>query len=142
MEDPYDLDDAWHEVLKAFEKAARVKLSPDKLLSIQDVVDQLEASRRNNEAQKRYPRLKKALGRTLECIRNLSQLASQDQSGFLQPSNLVYAAIVTLINAGKAYSMIYERLEELFALVADALERIDVRSSTRLQELMAELTLL
>ena len=136
MDDDYDLDAAWEEVLKSFEKTARVKLKPDKLISPQDVIDQLSAAHERNEDDKRrHRRLKKALARTLECIKNFGMLAAQDQSQVLGPSNLVYAAIVMLIQAGTAYSMIFERLEELFKIVADILERFDVYRTMRVLDL-------
>lgn len=128
----YDLDEAWKEVLKAFETASRIKLHPEKLLSPQEVIDQLNAGQqRHDEAKQKHRRLRKLLNRTLETVKTFGTIAAMDQSQVLGPSNLVYAAIVILIQAGQAYAMIYERLEELFRAIVDILERFDVYQNMR-----------
>lgn len=132
MADPYDLDKAWEEVLNSFEKTARVKLQPDHLLTPQEVIDQLKTRREQDEdAKRKHQGLRNALHRTLECIKTLGTIASMDQSQVLGPSNLVYCAIVFLIQAGFAYLMMFERMEELFTEMADILERFDVYRNMR-----------
>jgi hypothetical protein len=130
MDDP-DLDEAWSEVLKSFEKTARIKLEPKRVLSPQEVLDQLKAYDKNEEAKKKHRRLRKALERTLQCVKNFSLFAAQDQTQLFGPSNLVFAAIAMLINAGTSYSMISERMEELFRVCADILERWAIYDSMR-----------
>lgn len=123
----YDLDEAWANALQGFEKTARVKLQPEKIITPGNVLEQLQAKReQDEEASRKHMKLKQALGRALTCIQKLGIIASQDQSGVLGPSNLVYCAIVVLIQAGDAFKMIYENLERLFDEISSILERFDV----------------
>lgn len=127
MKSPYDLDQAWDQVLKAFEKTARVKLQPEKVLTPATVIQQLRLKREHDEeASTKHEKLKQALSRALTCIQTLGMVASKDQSGVLGPSNLVYCAIVLLIQAGEAFKMIYENLERLWDEVSSILERFDL----------------
>jgi tetratricopeptide (TPR) repeat protein len=127
MAQPYDLDAAWREVLTAFEKTARIKLKPEKILTPDDVLQQLRLKReQDDEASQKHQKLKQAFRRALNCVQKLGTIAAQDQSGVLGPSNLVYCAIVVLIQAGDAFKMIYENLERLWDEVANILERFDL----------------
>jgi hypothetical protein len=88
--DKYDLDKAWaEEVLPAFEKTARVKLQPDKILTPDDVILQLKLKHDHDAiASQRHSGLKKALWRALECVKTLGTVAAMDQSQVLGGSRL------------------------------------------------------
>jgi hypothetical protein len=90
MDDKYDLDKAWaEEVLPAFEKTARVKLQPDKILTPEDVVLQLKLKHdQDTAASQKHAGLKKALWRALECVKTLGTVAAMDQSQVLGRSYL------------------------------------------------------
>ncbi|ETN43323.1 uncharacterized protein HMPREF1541_02482 [Cyphellophora europaea CBS 101466] len=127
MDDPYDFDKAWDDVLEAFERTSRIKLQPGVVLTTENVIQQLKLKRDHDaEASRKYQGLKRTLSRTLECIRTLGFVASKDQSGLLGPSNLVFTAIVLLIQAGDSYRNIFDNLDDLFEESSDVLERFDI----------------